>query len=142
MLPDLGRRQAAVLSRTFVSMHLSSDEGQLRRSVRGLRRHFEGTSPLYIIVTMVRKDNAEATLEGIKELRRSSGREAEVLLLHVNGYDLAVNDEAGRAAAVALNLQNLPLLRNIRKGGAQVVPWNPRIQSMQRLMLVGMARRR
>jgi len=110
--------------------------------VRGLRRHFEGTSPLFIIITMVRKDNTEETLEGIKELRRSSGREAEVLLLHVNGYELAVNDESGRAAAVALNIQQLPLLRSIRKSGVQVVPWNPRVQSMQRLMLVGMSRRR
>lgn len=142
VLPDLGRRQAAVLSRAFVGMQLSSEEGHLRRSVRGLRRHFEGTSPLFIIITMVRKDNTEETLEGIKELRRSSGREAEVLLLHVNGYELAVNDESGRAAAVALNIQQLPLLRSIRKSGVQVVPWNPRVQSMQRLMLVGMSRRR
>jgi uncharacterized protein (DUF58 family) len=142
VLPDLGRRQAAVLSRAFMSMQLSPDEGQLRRSVREQRSHFEGTSPLHIIITMVRKDNAAETLEGIKELRRSSGREAEVMLLHVNGYDLAVNDEVGRAAATALNLQQLPLLRGMRKGGARVVPWNPRAQSMQRLMLLGMSRRR
>jgi len=63
-------------------------------------------------------------------------------VLHVNGYDLAVKDESGRAAATALNLQQLPLLRSMRKGGARVVPWNPRVQSMQRLMMLGMARRR
>jgi hypothetical protein len=46
------------------------------------------------------------------------------------------------SAATALNLQQLPLLRSMRKGGARVVPWNPRVQSMQRLMMLGMARRR
>jgi uncharacterized protein (DUF58 family) len=142
VLPDLGRRQAALLSRTFMSIQLKPEEGQLRRAVHEHRRHFEGTSPLFIVITMVRRDNAEPTLEGIKELRRSSGREAEIMVLHVNGYDLAVKDESGRAAATALNLQQLPLLRSMRKGGARVVPWNPRVQSMQRLMMLGMARRR
>jgi uncharacterized protein (DUF58 family) len=142
LLPDQGRRQTAILSRTFMRLQLSTLEGDLCRSARQLRSHFEGTSPLFILITMVRQNNASGILEGIQELRRNSGREAQVMLLHVDGYELAVNDEAGKAAALVMHLQDLPLLRSMRKSGAQVVPWNPRAQSVQNLMLLGMSRRR
>jgi uncharacterized protein (DUF58 family) len=141
-LPDTGRRQRAKLSRLFMEAQMSQASEGLGRVVRASRGHLQGRTPLFILITMVRRDNMEDLAQGIAEMRRLGGREAKVLVLHVNGYDLAAADQAEELSAAIMGMRDLPAFQRLRATGAQVVTWNPRRESLQSLMLLGMVKAR
>jgi len=142
MLPEAGRRQLTLLSRMFMEVQMADGKEELRSVVNSFRGHLEGRNPLFIIITMVMEDNIEELLRGIREIMAHSGRETKILVLHVNGYDLAASGGAEQASSVIMGLKDLPLLRRVKATGATLVAWSPREQSLQQFLLTGMRGRR
>ncbi len=138
VLPEMGRRQRTLLSRMFMEVQMTDGKEELRSIVSSFRGHLEGRNPLFIVITMVREDNVEELVQGIKEMRAHSGRDTKVLVLHVNGYDLAASGKAERATSIIMGFEDLPLMKKVRTTGATLVAWNPREQSLQHLLLMGM----
>jgi uncharacterized protein (DUF58 family) len=142
VLPEMGRRQRTLLSRMFMEVQMADGREELRSIVSSFRGHLEGHNPLFIIITMIKEDNVDELVQGIKEMRAHSGRDTKVLVLHVNGYDIAASGRAERAASIILGFEDLPFLRKVKATGATIVAWNPREQSLQHLLLMGMGGRR
>ncbi len=138
VLPEMGRRQRTLLSRTFMEVQMADGTEELRSVVSSFRGHLEGHNPLLIIITMVRADNVEELIKGIKEMRAHSGRGTKVLVLHVDGYGLAASGKADRAASIIMGMEDLPLMKRVKATGATLSPWNPREQTLQHLLLMGM----
>jgi hypothetical protein len=141
ILPDVGRRQRAVISKLLLSVELTKLRGMLKEDVRALRGHLVGSSPLFIVITMVRPENVEEVRAGINEMRISSGPRSKVLVLHVDGNSLIPTNPEEEAASMATNLLTLSSVRSLSSAGTTVVPWNPRRQSLNELMLKGLGRK-
>lgn len=141
ILPDVGRRQRAMISKLLLGVEMTKLRGMLRDDVRGCRGHLVGSSPLFIVITMVRPDNVEELRTGIREMRLSSGPRSKVLVLHVDGNGLIPTNEAEEAGTMAANLLSLSSLRSLAVAGTTVVPWNPRRQTLNDMMLKGMRRK-
>jgi uncharacterized protein (DUF58 family) len=139
ILPEAGRRQKEMILRALLDADMTRNGRAMAEAVRSLKGHLTGTSPLFLAVTMLRNDNVDRVSEGIREMRHHSGRNSRFIVLHVDGYDIAAADEVERAGARLLALNTIPLFADLRKKGAHVLSWNPRTQSLMRLM-AGMAR--
>jgi uncharacterized protein (DUF58 family) len=140
ILPDVGRRQRAMITKLLLGVEMTRLKGRLKEDVRACRGHLVGSSPLFIVITMVRPENVDELRAGIREMRLSSGPRSKVLVLHVDGNSLIPTTLAEEAGAMATNLLALSSVRSLASGGATVVPWNPRQQSLNDLMLKGMRR--
>ena len=141
ILPDVGRRQRAMISKLLLGVEMTKLRGKLKEDVRACRGHLVGSSPLFIVITMVRPENVEELRTGIREMRSSSGPRSKVLVLHVDGNSLIPTNPAEEAAAMATNLLSLATVRSLAGVGTTVVPWNPRRQSLNELMLKGLRRK-
>jgi hypothetical protein len=86
---------------------------------------------------MVRSENAEELRPGIQEMRLSSGPRSKVLVLHVDGNSPIPTNPAEEARAMAANLPALSSVRSLTNAGTTIVPWNPRRQRLNELMLKG-----
>jgi uncharacterized protein (DUF58 family) len=134
ILPDSGRRQKEMILRALLDAQMSRNGRPLADSVRSVKGHITGTSPLFLVVTMLHASNTDQVAEGIREMRHHSGRHSRFIILHVDGYDIAAADEVERAGARLLAMNIIPLFADLRKKGAQVLPWNPRTQNLTRMM--------
>ena len=141
ILPDVGRRQRAMISKLLLGVEMTKLRGRLRDDVRACRGHLIGSSPLFIVISMVRPENAEELRVGIREMRLSSGPRSKVLVIHVDGNSLIPTNSAEEAGSMAANLLSLSALRSLAGAGTTVVPWNPRKQSLNELMLKGLRRK-
>jgi hypothetical protein len=84
---------------------------------------------------MVRKGNLSELLQGIKTMRLySTAGRAQIVVIHVMGYDIAARGSFEEAGARLLHLSNLAVLRSLRRAGATVVSWDGRTQILQKLM--------
>ncbi|HEY3421333.1 MAG TPA: DUF58 domain-containing protein [Methanomassiliicoccales archaeon] len=141
ILPDVGRRQRAMVSKLLLGLEMTRLRGRLKEDVRSCRGHLVGSSPLFIVITMVRQENVEEMRAGIREMRMSSGPRSKVLVLHVDGNSLIPTNLEEEAAALATDLLSLASIRSLAGPGIRVVPWNPRRQSLNDLMLKGLRRK-
>jgi uncharacterized protein (DUF58 family) len=140
ILPDVGRRQKAMISKLLLGVEMTKLKGRLKEDVRACRGHLVGSSPLFIVITMVRPENVGELMVGIREMRLSSGPRSKVMVVHVDGNSLIPMNPAEEAGALAANLLSLSSVRSLAGAGTTVVPWNPRKQSLNELMLKGMRR--
>ncbi|MGD0329584.1 MAG: DUF58 domain-containing protein [Nitrososphaeria archaeon] len=136
ILPDTGRRQEYKIARELERVEINELHGTLRQAIEDNKWHLVGQNPLFIVVTMVRKENLRELLQGIKSMRLYStvGR-AQIIIIHVMGYDIAARGSFEEAGARMLDLSNLALLRSLRRAGAFVVPWNTKTQIILKPML-------
>ena len=141
ILPDVGRRQRGMISKLLLGVEMTRLRGKLREDVRACRGHLVGSSPLFIVITMVRPENVEELRAGIREMRLSSGPRSKVLVLHVDGNSLIPTNPVEEAGTMATDLLSLYSVRSLASAGTTVVPWNPRRQSLNELMLKGMRRK-
>jgi uncharacterized protein (DUF58 family) len=141
VLPDVGRRQRAVISKLLLGVEMTKLTGKLKEDVRACRGHLVGSSPLFIVITMVRPENVEEIRAGIREMRLSSGPRSKVLVIHVDGNSLIPMNPAEEAGSMAANLLSLSHVRSLASADTTVVPWNPRRQSLNELMLKGLRRK-
>jgi uncharacterized protein (DUF58 family) len=142
ILPDLGRRQKGVIARALIKMEMTSMTGGLRAALRSCKGRLIGTNPLFIVVTSLHSETHKDLHEGIMDMRRFGGPRTQTMLVHVSGYDVLPRDDIEKAGAILANLSLQPLMRDLRASGTFVVPWDPRAQSFQRLMIMGVKRRR
>ncbi|OPY32592.1 MAG: hypothetical protein A4E32_01174 [Methanomassiliicoccales archaeon PtaU1.Bin124] len=139
--PDLGRRQRELIGRTLMRMEMSFMDGGLRYLVRSLKGHLQGTSPLFIVITNVRDRNVDDIKNGMRDLKRYSGPRATSIVIHVSGNHLGAEGPLDDLASVMANMNDLPELKELRKEGTFVVPWDPQRQNLQRMLLFGVGRR-
>jgi uncharacterized protein (DUF58 family) len=147
VLPDTGRKQASRIMHCLTAIQandsVAAGENGLKRAMKLCRGHLTGVSPLFIVITMVGKDNTRDLIEGVRSMRWYSGKAkaSRVIVLHIAGYELEASDDYKRAGAALLDMDILPCLRAVKKTGAFVVPWNPRTKSLSQLMVTGFKRR-
>ncbi|HMK47555.1 MAG TPA: DUF58 domain-containing protein [Methanocella sp.] len=150
IFPDTGRKQAFQILRSLSELKISNednakgnDDDCLKKAVRECSRYMSGTSPMFVIVTMVGKDNARDLVEGIRLMRKYSpnARVPRIIVLHISGYSLVAVGICENAGAAMLEMGNMPAVRAIRKAGALVIPWNPRMKSLGQTMMIGYKRR-
>lgn len=135
ILPDTGRRQDYRIARELERVEITELHETLKRAIEDNKWHLVGQNPLFIVVSMVRKENLGELLQGIKAMRLYSmvGR-AQIIIIHVMGYDIVSRNSFEEAGARVLHLSDLALLRSLRRTGAIVVPWNARTQILQKPM--------
>jgi uncharacterized protein (DUF58 family) len=145
ILPDTGRKQEFVIKQGLLGVDISvADEPNgLKKAVYECQGHLLGTNPLFIIITMATQENAKDLIEGVKSMRWFSmnAKTPQVVVVHITGYEMAATGEYEKAAAGILDMGALPHMKAIRRAGAFVVPWNPKRQSLNQLMVVGFRRR-
>ena len=136
ILPDTGRRQEYKIARELERVEMNELHGTLKQAIEDNKWHLVGQNPLFIVVTMVRKENLSELLQGIKSMRLYStvGR-AQIIIIHVMGYDIAAKDSFEESGARLLDLSNLAVLRSLRRAGVLVVPWNTKTQIILKPML-------
>jgi uncharacterized protein (DUF58 family) len=145
ILPDTGRKQEFVIKRGLLGVEVSGADGSnsLKKAVHECQGYLLGTNPLFIIITMATRENAQDLIEGVKSMRWFSvnAKTPQVVVVHISGYEMAASGEYEKAAAGILDMGTLPYMKAIRRAGAFVVPWNPKKQSLNKLMVVGFRRR-
>jgi uncharacterized protein (DUF58 family) len=142
ILPDTGRRQEFKIKKTLIEVELSTRYFSLAHAVDSLHGYLVGQNPLFIIITMVNRDNIGALLDGIKKMHIYSiaGR-SQIIVVHMMGYDMVAKNPFETSGAKLLDLSILPSLRALRRAGAFVVPWDAKTQILQKLLVVGAKRR-
>ena len=143
LLPDCGRRQEYKILREILTMEPETEAytETLEKAVKKCQGHIKGSNPYFIIVTMVKKENVQQLINGIRQLRKISQgvhRKPQILIIHVSGYSITANGLYETAAAAILEIKNNSLIRLLRRFGAYVIPWNPKRQSFSRLLLAGL----
>ena len=135
VLPDTGRRQEYKIARELERIEMTERHETLKRAIEDSKWYLVGQNPLFIIVTIVKKENLSELLQGIKTMHLYSmaGR-APIIVIHVMGYDIVARGSYEEAGARVLDLSNLRLLRVLRRAGTLVVPWNARTQILKKLM--------
>ena len=141
ILPDVGRRQRAMISKMLLSVEMTRLKGKMKEDVRACRGHLVGSSPLFIVITMVRTENLEELRAGIREMRLSSGPRSKVLVLHVDGNGLIPTNLAEEAAVMATDLLSLSAVRSLAGPGPPLFPGIRGRQSLNELMLKSMRRK-
>jgi uncharacterized protein (DUF58 family) len=101
ILPDSGRRQSFRIARQLITVETVAArcgidrEVALAEAVESIRGHLRGTSPFFIVITMIGKDNIADLVGGIRAVWKYSPRgvRPQIMVLHVRGYELAVAEE-------------------------------------------------
>ncbi len=135
VLPDEGRRQQAVISKVLLSVEMTQQKGLFKSSVQECRGHILGSSPLFLVITKIRKDNVQELKDGIKDIRLMTGGRSQVMLLHVSGSGLKVTSDAELAGSVAADLSGLGYIKDVSQSGAMLIPWYPDRQSLSHLLI-------
>ena len=106
ILPESGRRQSFRIARQLITVETvairceAGREVTLAEAVESIRWHLHGISPFFIVVTMIGKDNAADLVGGIRTMWKYSPRDTrpQIMVLHVQGYELALDAECGSRA--------------------------------------------
>ena len=149
ILPDSGKRQSYRIARQLITVEAvaarcdTDRTVSLAEAVESIRGHLHGTSPFFVVVTMIGKDNAADLVGGIRAMWQYCLRDTrpQIMVLHVQGYELALAGESEKASAALVALEIAPLVRVVRRAGAFVIPWDPASQSLMRVMTVGVKKR-
>jgi uncharacterized protein (DUF58 family) len=146
LLPDCGRRQEYKVSREILTIEPKTEAPleSLEKAAKKCQGHIKGANPYFIIVTMVKEDNVQELLSGIRQLRKfskGSRRKPQILIIHVSGYSITARELYENAAATMLEIKNNSIIKLLRRSGAYVIPWNPRRRSFSRLLLAGLTQK-
>lgn len=141
VLPDVGRRQKAMISKMLMSIEMTSQRNMLTSSVMDCLGHIKGSSPMFIVVTMIRQENMKELIDGIRQMRVSSGNRGQVIVIHVDANAIAATNKEEETGALAADLMNLGCVREVSGSGALVLPWDPRKRSLNQLMMSSLRRR-
>lgn len=142
LLPDTGRRQEYRIAKTLLRAEVNNQVQSLSYAIDSNKWHLVGQNPLFIVVTMVGRDNINELLEGIKKMRLYSiANRSQVIVIDILGYHIVargVNEEVG---AQLLDYMALPTRRALRGAGAFVASWDGKREILERMMVVGAKRR-
>lgn len=142
ILPDTGRRQEYKIARELLEVQMTERHETLEKAIESNKWHLFGQNPLFIVITMVGKDNIAELSRGIKRMRLySTAGHAQILIIHVMGYDIVAKCPLEETGAKILDLSNLPTLRALKKAGAYVIPWDARTQIIQKLVSISVRKR-
>jgi uncharacterized protein (DUF58 family) len=141
VLPDCGRRQRARIARRLLKAEIGRSRASLRASVRELRGHIAGTSPLFILITSVDSMSLEGLREGILEMRADGGPHAKVMAIDIDPLGLGSEGQVDDLGAEMARLARSGMLRRARAAGASLVSWNPVETDLRRVLLYGLKRR-
>jgi len=138
LFPDIGRKQKFRIMREMLNVDIKYGGESLREAIMSSRRHIVGSSPLFIIITMIDASKTKGLYEGVKLLHKYCGRIRSlpsIIVFNVLGYNIAAEDEEEGMAAEILNYQNRRVYGTLRGMGATVVNWNPRTQSFAQALI-------
>jgi uncharacterized protein (DUF58 family) len=141
VLPDCGRRQKARIARRLLKAEVGRGRVPLRSSVRELRGHIAGTSPLFIFITSVDGSNLQSVRDVILEMRLDGGPRSQVMAIDIDPLNLGSEGEEDDLGAELARLARAEHLRRIRATGAYLVSWNPVGQDLRRVLIAGLRRR-
>jgi uncharacterized protein (DUF58 family) len=138
LFPDIGRKQQFRIIREMLNVDIKYGGDSLREAIMSSRRHIVGSSPLFIIITMIDASKTKGLYEGVRQLHKYCGRRRSlpsIIVFNVQGYDIAAENEEEGLAAEILNYQNRRVYGTLRRMGATVVNWNPKTQSFAQALI-------
>lgn len=147
ILPDSGRKQASRILQSLLEVQANgkaeNGENGLKAAVKECSGHLVGINPLFIIITMAGKENTRDIIDGMRSMRKYSpnARIPPITVLHITGYSLVASGPPEEIGATLLELEHQRYMRTLKKSGAFVIPWNPKIKSLSHLMMAGFKRR-
>lgn len=133
LLPDSGRRQESIITDRLLEAGIGLEKEPLERTVRKCGGHIAGTNPLFLIITRLSAGGAEELRNGIRQMRRISGKRSRIVILHVSGGDEPVS-ATERAAERITELRLLPVLGELRRSGSYLITWDPVRQDFRELI--------
>jgi uncharacterized protein (DUF58 family) len=128
LFPDIGRRQQYKITKELLYVDIKYSSESLKEAIHSNRSYIAGTSPLFIIITMIESTKIRGIIEGIKELHKYLGRYAiksNIILFNVQGYQVAATTQQEKIGAELLNYLSKPYFEFLRKLGCFVVNWDP-----------------
>jgi uncharacterized protein (DUF58 family) len=128
LFPDIGKKQLYKITKEMLRIDVRYSNESLKEAIHSNRRHIAGTSPLFIIITMIESSKIKGIVEGIKELHRYLGRYAiksNIIIFNVQGYHVAATTKAEKISAELLTYSSKPYFEFLHKLGCFVVNWDP-----------------
>ena len=138
IFPDIGRKQQYRIMREMVNVDIKYGGESLKEAIISCRGHIVGTSPLFIIITMLDTSKSAGLFEGIRELHKYIGRmrrNPNIIIFNVQGYSVAASRDVEDIASELLHYHNRPLVIKLRNMGATVVNWDPETQSFAQALI-------
>jgi len=139
IFPDIGKRQQFKIMREMLNVDIKYSDESLKGAIHSCRGHIIGTQPLFIIITMIDAAKTEGLFDGIRELhkysRRLRRRRPSISVFNIRGYSVAAQSEEEEMAAELLEFHNRQAYAGLRRLGATVVTWNPKIQIFAQVLL-------
>jgi Protein of unknown function DUF58 len=115
----------------------------LEQAVLAHSKYFQGTKPLFVVVTRHNEANLEVIEGGIKVMSRYTrnipGR-PQIMVVNIIGHELAIQSEAERAAAKLLGIIDKSASEYLRKLCAWI-DWNPAKRSFSWTLLKKVVRK-
>ena len=142
ILPDSGKEQYLKILRRLLTAKISSNRSSLAEVIWRSRRSIVGTSPLFIVLSVVDENSERTLLNGLAEMkkfsRRSSRRVANAMIIHIPCYEFTNSDEV----SVGLRtLEDRVIVERVRGQGAVVVSWDPGKQRLTSALMSQVNRR-
>jgi uncharacterized protein (DUF58 family) len=138
IFPDIGRKQQFRIMREMVNVDIKYGGESLKEAIIRCRGHIVGTSPLFIIITMLDTSKSTGLFEGIRELHKYIGRmrrNPNIIIFNIQGYNVAASRDVEEIASELLHYHNRPLVSKLRNMGATVVNWDPENQSFAQALI-------
>jgi uncharacterized protein (DUF58 family) len=137
LYPDIGKRQLYRITKEMLRVDIKYSNESLKEAIHSNRSYIAGTSPLFIIITMLESSKIKGIVEGIKELHRYLGRYAiksNVIVFNVQGYQIAASTKEEKISATLLSYSNKPYNDFLTRLGCFVVNWDPIEESFAQVL--------
>ena len=137
LYPDIGKRQLYRITKEMLRVDIKYSNESLKEAIHSNRAYIAGTSPLFIIITMLESSKIKGIVEGIKELHRYLGRYAiksNVIVFNVQGYQIAASTKEEKISATLLSYSNKPYNDFLTRLGCFVVNWDPIEESFAQVL--------
>ena len=138
IFPDIGRKQKFRIMKEMVNVDIKYGGESLKEAVIRCRGHIVGTSPLFIIITMLDTSKSTGLFEGIRELHKYIGRRRRnlnIIIFNIQGFNVAASRDVEEIASELLHYHNRPLVSKLRNMGVTVVNWDPENQSFAQALI-------
>lgn len=138
LFPDLGKKQQYRILREILKLDVGYGTESLTEAIHSCRGHILGSTPMFIIVTMIDYQKVQGLYAGIRQLYKYSGslrRIPNIVIFNVLGYQVAAQTEEEKIAAELLEFRNKPAIEILKLMGANVVNWNPINQSFAQALM-------
>ena len=138
LFPDLGKKQHYRILREVLKLDVGYGTESLTEAIHSCRGHIVGTTPMFIIITMIDYQKVQGLYAGIKQLYKYAGslrRFPNIIIFNVLGYQVAAQTEEEKIAAELLEFRNRPVYEILKRMGATVVNWNPVTQSFSQALM-------